>query len=255
MRYQGRAISITTACVLLLTLTGCNFFGKEGETEGTRLPGELSSGQSILGTWSFSYASPTATNNPSDAQSIMYSFEPNSVLRIEMRDPHFNGVSCTGYGQYRIAGKDVFAYIQASDSSACGFSSFTHLGAAEVQSQRILFKLPDGSTTHLFKVRPIPSVAPVGLWDFQGQGGFDWIYFDPHGYFLVQATFDDEMYLLIGYYKVAQNGLSLTFFDNLDPSTVSVEPIVFDQFVTDGFELRLVEQTDDGPVTYTGSRL
>ncbi|HRK01982.1 MAG TPA: hypothetical protein PLH57_04905 [Oligoflexia bacterium] len=253
--FRTRVLVICALFCAIVPLAGCTFFGKQVDENANLAVGQISGGQSILGSWTFSFAQATATNNPSDAQNITYSFEPNSVLRVEVRNPHYSGFLCTGYGQYRIAGRDVFAYVQAESPQGCGFSSFTHLGAAEVGSQRIVFTSPDGAKAYYFKTRFVPTVSPVGLWDFQGDGGFDWIYFDHNGYFILQTTYESEMYLMVGYFSVAQNGVTLVFFDNLDPASVSTAPIIFDQFMTDGFTLDLIEQTDAGPVTYHGIRL
>lgn len=241
-----------------MTTAGCDFFGKKTDEQGYQAPGTLSSGQSIIGSYSFTSSSVAENRDPATATTITYSFDPNGSARVELRDPHYGGTECTGYGQFRTTGTEVFIYIQAISSGHCNFGSPIHLSNVEVKSQSIQYTDPaDQQRYTLFLKRYLPITAPVGIWDFKGEGGIDYLLFDQNGYFIMQYTEEKETYLLLGYYKILGARMELYLFSNMDPSQATA-PIVFTNFITDGIRLQLIdnaEEDEEKELVYEGTRL
>lgn len=243
---------------------GCNFFGKLEEQD---LPptGQLGDGSSFVGSWTTSSAPVSATGEPAYAITETYTFDPTGAARVEMRDMLAGGIICTGYGQYRQTGdRALTIFLQAAEPVNCAFSAQIKFTDIEIKSQSMRFKVPgaDNYIFDLFKVRSVAAIAPLGVWDFDsaggdanGEGGIDYLYLDPKGYFLIQTTADGDSYLLAGYYAITGTQLSLTFFSNMDPSQPVGMPIVYKQFITDGATLELVEDSDSGDVVSVGTRL
>ncbi|MEW6055884.1 MAG: hypothetical protein AB1540_04645 [Bdellovibrionota bacterium] len=255
-RAIGRFFLILTLLLILFS-TGCNFFGKEDNDGGNPPVGQLSDGKSIIGSWTASSASVDVDGNPEFAITNTYTFDPAGGARIDVTDGKSATTICTGYGQYRNPnGNDVIIYVQGATPSNCGFNSQIHLSQVEVFEKTIRFKDPESQETYAyFKVQPQPR-APVGVWDFDGAGGIDYLFLDKDGYFLIQSTDPDtsEMFLYVGIYSIIGAELRLGFFMNMDPSQLHGY-WVFSQFVTDGQVLELLEDTEDGQFAYTGIRL
>ena len=258
----------TTAAVLAVVLamtSGCNFFGKQVDDEVVRAPGQLADGVSMVGTWTMSGTNTSETYNPTYAVTTSYIFDPNGTMRIEIRDMHSAGISCVAYGQYRNLGdREVVIYLQNS-TGVCGFSA--QMRFSNVQVTGDLMQVLDltggapGSNYVYFKSHP-QEAAPVGLWNFGGSGGVDFILFDAHGYFILQTTDQAGPFLMLGAYSVGSGAdigkLSLRFFSKMDPASSAGNPLVFSQYVTDGRDLQLVETNindPEKPFVYTGHRL
>lgn len=263
MRSLGKVFLIILTIVSSITASGCNFFGKL-EEQDVPPTGQLSDGSTFVGSWTTSASPVSATGEPSYAITETYTFDPTGAARVEMRDMLSNGITCTGYGQYRQTGpRDLTIYLQAAEPVNCAFAAQIKFNEIEVKSQSIRFKVPQSEGIFdLFKVRAVAPVAPVGVWDFDsaggdanGEGGIDYLYLDPKGYFLIQTTAEGESYLLAGYYAITGTELSLTFISNMDPSKPVGTPLVYKQFVTNGAVLELIEETDSGDIVYTGARL
>lgn len=252
------------AVTLILNATGCNFFGKLEDAAVPTAIGELGDGSSFVGSWTISSASTSAEGEPTYAVTETYTFDPNGSARIELRDVLSEGITCTGYGQFRQTGSaEVTVYLQSVEPANCAFSAQLKFSDVRVSGSTFKFKDPlSGYEFSLLKARTPSTFAPIGVWDFNsagadesGEGGIDYIFFDPRGYFLLQTTSDGEQFLLIGYYTISNGSLSLSFFSGMDPAQVSGSPLVYKQFVTDGSSLQLVEETEQGDFVYTGSRL
>lgn len=259
MNLHGRkniASVLIATLALSAMLSGCNFFQKRDDTAKQLPPDEVSNGQSILGLWSYTNATATNTGDPTDARTTYYSFQPNSVVNVIVTDPHTNASICTGFGQYRIWGNDVKVFVQATTGHGCTIPSFTDLGETTVEQERLTFKdNASGVVSYLWAVRNSTPTGPVGLWNFGGQGSIDWIDFDPYGYFLLQTTSNGVMSVIQGFYIVQQGALMLVFFDNQDPAQYSQDALVFDQYITDGQNLILVQGTGSTATQITGVKL
>lgn len=249
--------------VVLVGFSGCQFFGR---LEDQAIPpiGQLGDGSSFVGSWTYSNSGLDSNGHPTYAITETYTFDPTGTARVEIRDVLSNGITCTGYGQYRQTGAhDLIIYLQAAEPANCGFPYQIQLTQIEVSGQVLKFKDPkSGYVFDLFKVRPVAALAPVGVWDFDsagadqnGDGGIDYLFLDPKGYFLIQTKSNGEMYLLVGFYTVVDSSLTLNFFANMDPAQVVGTPIVYKQFITNGTTLELIEQTDQGDVVIDGARL
>ncbi|MGE4233133.1 MAG: hypothetical protein AB7F43_07375 [Bacteriovoracia bacterium] len=247
---KNRVLFYSLTLSLLILLSGC-FFGKKKAAENTSAPGTLGNGQSILGSFGYSVASLSETDNPSTAITTTYTFDPNLAARIEVKDPHIEGFHCIAYGQYRVvSGQEVLIYVQAT-SGGCAFPSPIHLSNVEIKSQYMKYTDPQTNDRYtLFYNRNISTFAPIGLWDFRGTGGIDYMLFDENGYALVQVTIENEMYLLVGYYTIAGAGIRIYFFDGENPENVQGEPLEFESFATDGLQLQLTQKSEDGSETY-----
>ncbi len=242
--------------------SGCNFFGKK-EADPSPPPGVLDNGMYVAGVWTRFYASTSATRNPTTAYTETYFFDPQGSARIEIKDPHYGGILCIGYGQYRTIGNDIFVYMQTANYGFCGFSPVSQLSNVQVSDQAMFYHDNSYDADLVLYRDKTPAIpGPVGLWDFhsggadpQGNGGFDWIFFTEYGYMVMQTTYDNAQYLLVGTYSVGTNGsLTVTFFDG-DPSHPVDPAIVFSQFVTNGAVLDLSETNNSIVTHYIGDRL
>ncbi len=241
----------------LLLLTSCDFFGKKEEETNDLTPSQFASGVSVEGVFTSFAAFPgnLATDDPLQVAGVTYHFEPNGNSKIEVEDYNAMLTSCTAYGQYRVIGNsDIFIYTQAI-TGGCSFGSPFHMSQVKRKSQKIEY-LQDGSTNtfHLWQARRVNGAAPVGIWNFGGEGGIEYLLFDKHGYFLLQVSNNGTPNLLPGYYWIDGNRLALQFFRNMDPEQIVDDPIVFSRFITDGQYLNLVDTSSSGEVVLKGQR-
>jgi hypothetical protein len=135
------------------------------------------------------------------------------------------------------------------------------LKSIKVTSNTLTYTDPSTNYTYTyFAVRDQESTV-VGVWNFQsagavnGDGGIDYLFFEPHGFAIMQTSFSGAQYLLLGYYSISNGSLSVTFFENMDPSQPSGDPLVFDSIATDGSVLQLLQQTNQGDQVFNGFRL
>lgn len=262
MKTLARTLLIIT---FITFASGCDFFGKKTEDVTTQAVGQLSNGSSILGTWTFNYASTATTRNPSIAYNETYIFDPAGSVRLTLKDLHKNGLECIGYGQYRIIGQDVFVYIQAvNDSVRCAFAAVIQMTKVKITNSTLTFYEPSVAADFTyFSIQLSNTGIPTGLWDFhgagadaKGDGGIDWILFDDKGFFVLQTEFDKELYLLIGTYAIGTDGsLTMHFFTD-DPDAPTGDPMIYKQMLTDGLSLSLIYDNGNGATaSYLGSIL
>jgi hypothetical protein len=247
---------IALAGGLAAATAGCNFFGTKADP-GPQTPGVLSNGTSVLGTWTASFSDTSSSDKPTYAMTTTYTLQANGGAQVEIRNQKSGGVTCLGYGQHREVGGDVQIYIQSSNG--CGFQNEFVLGGVQVLSKSIQYTDPiSGYTQYMFAENDQVG-APVGVWQFNGaggasgDGGIDYLFFDQHGYFIMQTTSSGAQYLLLGTYTIASGVLTLQFFQGGDPTQTSGS-MVFPQYVTDGQNLQLTDQASSA-VVYTGTKL
>jgi hypothetical protein len=188
-----------------------------------------------------------------------YVFQSNGGVQVELRSQLHGGVTCTGYGQHREVGGDVQIYIQGTSSAGCALQPTFTLSNVQVLSKSIQYTDPISGYTQYMFADNAQTGAPVGVWDFKGAGGvsgengIDYLFFDQHGYFIMQTTSGGGQYLLEGFYTIANGALAMEFFDGKDPSKPSGS-MSFPQYVTDGQNLQLVDQASSA-IVYTGTKL
>ena len=258
LSWTGKTFRWTIALVPLfcVALSGCNFFGKQKETAPVLAPGELPSGESIVGTWSRSSASLSATSNPTSATTMTYSFDPTGGVRIDVRDQKSGGQICSAFGEFRVVGdNNAVIYVQAVSSTSCGFGQQMSLTDIRISSTSISYTEGSSHQTVKLYVDHAPrSQGLVGLWQFGGAGGIDYVLFDQHGYFVMQVNDQGDQVQLEGYYAVVDSALGLYFFSG-EPTNVT-GTVVFSQFITNGSALILDELYEDGTTsTFAGARL
>lgn len=258
MRTQkaGMAWSFTLLLILSLLSSGCNFFGKKVDNTVTTVPGELPDGTSIVGTWSMSSSTlDPKTTTPASAATTTVIFDPSGAGRLEVRDQKSGGIVCTAFGQYRLVGDDNFIlYVQStSPAGACPFPAQINFSSIKVAKDYLDYVDPSTKSPYrLFKDRA-QELAPVGVWDFAGSGGLDYLFLDQHGYFLLQASMSGDVYLLEGFYTVANGAITLSFIQDGDPGKVAGTEY-FDQFVTNGANLVFDITSTSGTTTLTGTK-
>lgn len=259
--------SMTFMLILLpltITLSGCDFFGKKTHEPKEGVIGSLQNGQNIVGSWTINYASTSTTNNnPAYAYTETLTFEPSYAAKIELKDQHQNGITCTAFGEFRVYGNDVHFYTQAISSPMCGFDALYKFNSVTVNKGVLSYINPDdGKNYTYFNLFPPQYNTLTGLWDFQnaaanpdGDGGYEWILFDPNGYFIVQTKYEGAHYLIYGYYSIDNTGkVTMTYFDGDPNHTTGSE--IFTKHSSSGTTLSLT-YTDQSnvDVTYTGTRL
>lgn len=242
------------AAVLAFTFSGCKFFGKQEEITEYVPPGELGNGTSVVGSWSTSFSSLSATSEPTTAMTMTYAFAPNGTVRIEAREATGGGQTCVGFGQYRAIGQNnLIVYLQAAQPSNCAFPAQFEMTEVEVSSLALKYRDPaSGSEVKLLPDRA-QTLAPVGVWKFAGDGGIDYLFFDHHGYFLMQTTISGQMYLVEGFYAISGGELTLSYMDG-DPGKV-LGTEYFSQYITNGTQLQLDQTSTAGTASYVGTKL
>lgn len=250
--------------VFIFLSTGCNFFGTKKDTATAQSNGSLANGVTILGTWTVSYASTNATNNPTDLYTESFSFDSTSSFRLEMKDPHQGGITCIAVGVYKIINNDLMLFVNSINNSMCGFSAQYHFG--NIFSDDYVLKMTDLDsnieTTYFRSMNP-STQSLYGIWNFHsqgsdqnGDGGIDWIFFDSSGYFLLQTKFSGQMYIMQGFFSInSSNAVTMVFFTDR-PDVPDNSAMMFDQYVTSGTQLALSYSNGNGGFgSYTGDRL
>ncbi len=253
--------------VLISTVSfslGCNFFGSKKDETTAQPVGSLSSGISILGVWTTSYASESANRNPGDLYTATYTFDTQLSFKISLKDPHQGGIECIAMGSYKIINNDILMFVSGINNSMCGFTSQYHF--INISADKFVMKMTEMSSNSemtLFQSLNPQSLNLVGVWDFHsqgadqnGDGGIDWIYFDSNGYFLVQTKYSGVYYIMKGFYSISDtNAVTMAFFTER-PDYPEQSGMYFDQFITSGNQLALSFDDGNGGFTsYTGDRL
>ncbi|MBI3543123.1 MAG: hypothetical protein HY075_07610 [Deltaproteobacteria bacterium] len=244
-------LTLTLTLGFATAVAGCNFFGKQVD-QPPPAPGQLADGSIFIGTWTQSASSIDANGNPAVALTWTYTFDAAGSVRVEVRNQKAGGGSCAGTGQYRLIGSDtVLIYVQSETPANCGLPAQLQFSHVKVTSSYIDYIDPkDNGEYRLFPAAQPGALPPVGVWDFAGAGGIDYVFFDQNGYFLMQTTIDNTAYLMLGYYIVSSGQLSLHFFGN-DPSQVAGTTL-FSSYLTNGSALELTQTTSTGDVVLDG---
>ncbi len=247
-------LAMAVTALVTLTTSGCNFFGKV-VPDPTPAVGQLNDGTSFVGSWSTSFSDVSTSNVPDFATTTTFNLDGNGGLQVTTRDMLSGGATCVGSGQYRLIGENnLILYIQSVLPTTCVMTSQIQLSSVQVSTGYLSYIDPNsGNAYHLFSDRA-QHIAPVGVWDFAGAGGIDYLFLDVHGYFVMQTTIGGQQYLLQGYYNIVGGGLSLYYFNNGDPTKV-IGSTIFDSFVTNGQVLELTQTTTSGNIVLDGGIL
>jgi hypothetical protein len=243
--------------LLVAGISGCNFFGKESE-ESTLPPlGALPDGSSVIGTWS--------ALSWGDFPSVdAYTFDPTGNAQVRFRDPRASGTDCLAYGTFKVLSSTVVIDVQAYSSSECRFPDQIRLESVRVsdpghyiEAREVGFTSGGGSRKFLLERNPI--FALVGLWDFRGQAGIDYLWFDEHGYCLMQLTAQEgetQPLVLVGYYDpLVTGGVRLIFFSDSSFDVLSGAFLEFSDYLTNGSQLQLDYRFGDETESYLKERL
>lgn len=258
LKFFRRKFYVFALLTLLALTSGCNFFGRQKDEAVMPVVGMLSNGDSVLGTWSLSSASPITGGNPDDAYTESYTFDPTGNAQIRLRDPHKSGYDCVAYGEYRVVAQSVTIYVRGLSSNNCPFGSQLTLYNIRIGNGGAYLRASDstGAADYRFLAQRSPINALIGLWSFGGAGGFDFVWFDEYGYFLMQVSEAGQQYLLMGYYDALVSGaLQMQFFTDFSFDHVSNTPLVFSSYLTDGTNLQLTFTDANGEEDYVGTRL
>jgi hypothetical protein len=247
---------------LLPAIQACDFFGrKNSQNLNNTSQTTLASGQSVLGAWTTLYVSADNDNrNPQVAIVETFEFDQTQTAKITLSDLHKNGISCFALGSYRISQNDVIIYVQSQ--SGCNFSNVIQLNNVVIDKLKLSYFDSQNYQREYFKAKYQNSNALVGVWDFhnqgadeKGEGGFENIIFEPHGYFTVQTKIQGNSQVYLGTYVLTVDGGVLLNFFSTDPQTPYLQMSVH-SYLTNGITLNLnFLESDNSITTYTGDRL
>ena len=241
--------------LILVSLNGCNFFGKQEDPLDNAKTGQLSTGVSVLGTWSTLVTSTSATRNPNLSLSYTYIFTAASTFQVKIKELHNNGTTCMVYGAYRISGDVLQLFVQTATGSGCYIASTMKWKDIRISSDLFqYFDMDLSQNLTLYKSNTSTKPVLVGLWDFNKSAGIDYILFDENGYFILQAQDSGSPFLVWGsYYMPSSGGLYLQFRSASTAEILSEWP--FNSFITDGTQLQLTEVLNGSNVNYLGIKL